>query len=64
MSGHKIDQSSGLAVVNPQDSQLRGQARARPTTAFAGVVDDGVVGGADPKDQAPEQADAAGALLG
>src|SRR3954470_17443719 len=64
LSGHEIDQSSGLALVDPQDSQLRVQARARPTTAFAGVVDNGVVGGADPEDQAAEQADAAGALLG
>src|SRR3954468_22890774 len=64
LSGHQIDQSRGLAVVNPQDSQLRVQARARPTTALAGVVDDGVVGGADPEDQATEQADAAGASLG
>src|SRR3954471_2521683 len=64
LSGHAIDQSRGLAVVNPQDSQLRVQARASPTTAFAGVVDDGVVGGADPEDQAPEQADAAGTWLG
>src|SRR5215210_1642935 len=64
LSGHEIDQSSGLAVVNPQDSQLRVQARARPTTAFAGVVDHGVVGGADPEDQATEQADATAASLG
>jgi len=54
LSGHEIDQSSGLAVVNPQDSQFRGQARTSPTTAFAGVVDNGVVGGADPEDQATE----------
>src|SRR4051812_25933027 len=64
LSGHEIDQGRGLAVVNAQGSQLRVQARASPTTAFAGVVDDGVVGGADPEDQATEQADAAGALLG
>src|SRR4051812_50048201 len=64
LPGHEIDQSRGLAVVNPQDSQLRVQARASPTTAFAGVVDDGVVGGADPEDQAPEEADAAGGVLG
>src|SRR3954468_9621105 len=64
LSGHEIDQSRGLAVVNSQDSQLRVQARASPTTAFAGVVDNGVVGGVDPEDQATEQADAAGALLG
>src|SRR4051812_21374961 len=63
-SGHEIDQGRGLAVVNLQDSQLRVQARASPTTAFAGVVDNGGVGGADPEDQATEQADAAGALLG
>jgi len=41
LSGHEIDQSCGLAVVNAQDSQLRVQARASPTTAFAGVVDNG-----------------------
>src|SRR3954467_1116140 len=64
LSGHEIDQSSGLAVVNPQDSQLRVQARASPTTAFAGVVDNGGVGGADHEGQATEQADAAAALLG
>lgn len=64
LSGHEIDQSSGLAVVNAQGSQLRVQARASPTTAFAGVVDNGVVGGADPENQTTEQADAAGALLG
>src|SRR5512135_1187214 len=64
LSGHEIDQSSGLARVNAQGSQLRVQAQASPTTAFAGVVDDGVVGGADPEDQAAEQADAAAALLG
>src|SRR4051812_50215582 len=64
LPGHEIDQSRGLAVVNPQDSQLRVQARASPTTAFAGVVDNGVVGGADPEDQATEQADAAGGGVG
>src|SRR3954469_7525622 len=63
LSGHEIDRSRGLAVVDPQGSQLRVQAGAGPTTALAGVVDDGVVGGADPEDQATEQADAAGALL-
>jgi hypothetical protein len=51
-------------VVNAQDSQLRVQARASPTTAFAGGVDNGVVGGADPEDQATEQADATAASLG
>src|SRR4051812_50033482 len=64
LPGHEIDQSRGLAVVNPQDSQLRVQARASPTTAFTGVVDNGGVGGADPEDQATEQADAAGAVVG
>src|SRR3954462_13218062 len=63
LPGPEIDQSRGLAVVNPQDSQLRVQARASPTTACAGVVHNGVVGGADPEDQATEQADAAGAVV-
>src|SRR4051812_5117374 len=64
LSGHEIDQSRGLAVVNAQGSQLRVQARASPTTALAGVVDNGVVGGVDPEDQATEQADAAGGVVG
>src|SRR3954447_14217260 len=64
LSRHEIDQSRGLAVVNPQGSQLRVQARASPATAFAGVVDDGGVGGADPEGRATEQADAAAARLG
>ena len=64
VAGVTASAATAIPVVDPQDSQLRVQARARPTTAFAGVVDNGVVGGVDPEDQATEQADAAGALLG
>src|ERR1700733_7250652 len=63
LSGHQIDQSSSLAVVDAEDSQFRVQARTSPATALAGVVDNGVVGGTDKEDQAAEQADRATALL-
>jgi hypothetical protein len=50
-------------VVDAQDGQLRVQAGAGAAAAFAGVVDQGVVGGADEQDQAAQQADTAAALL-
>jgi hypothetical protein len=64
LPGHQIDQGGGLALVDAQDGQLRVQAGAGAATAFAGAVDSGAVGGADPEDQAAEEADAAAALLG
>jgi hypothetical protein len=61
LSGHHIDQGSGLAFMDAQNSQLRVQAGARWPATFTRAPDNGVVGSANPEDQAAQQTDTAGA---